>query len=251
VKSFDAKGNPVGTVPAANVQWSVDLLQGTVGADGTFVAGSAGSAGFVKATLNGVTGQARVRVIPPLPWNYTFDGDKAAMPWWTSNAKGTIGTVDGDSVLVRPRDDTVGRRTRFIMGKPDWSGYTIEADVRGVEMRRQRGDIGLINQRYVMVLFGNGQKIELHPWQAADEMTVKVPYEWKVDTWYHMKLRVDNQTNGTTLVRGKVWPTGQPEPEAWTVQKTDTIPHRVGAPGLYGDGISDVQWNNLKVYKNQ
>jgi len=251
VKSFDAKGNPVGTVPAANVQWSVDLLQGTVGADGTFVAGSAGSAGFVKATLNGVTGQARVRVIPPLPWNYTFDGDKAAMPWWTSNAKGTIGTVDGDSVLVRPRDDTVGRRTRFIMGKPDWSGYTIEADVRGVEMRRQRGDIGLINQRYVMVLFGNGQKIELHPWQAADEMTVKVPYEWKVDTWYHMKLRVDNQTNGTTLVRGKVWPTGQPEPEAWTIQKTDTIPHRVGAPGLYGDGISDVQWNNLKVYKNQ
>jgi hypothetical protein len=66
-----------------------------------------------------------------------------------------------------------------------------------------------------------------------------------------MKLRVDNQADGTTLVRGKVWLTGQPEPAAWTIQKTDTIPHRAGAPGLYGDGISDVQWNNLKVYKNQ
>ena len=32
----------------------------------------------------------------------------------------------------------------------------------------------LINQRYVLVLFGNGQKLELQPWQAADEMTVRV-----------------------------------------------------------------------------
>jgi hypothetical protein len=62
----------------------------------------------------------------------------------------------------------VGRRARVIIGRPTWSSYTIEADVRGVEMRRQRGDIGLINQRYVMVLFGNAQKLELHPWQAAD-----------------------------------------------------------------------------------
>ena len=76
---------------------------------------------------------------------------------------------------------------------------------------RQRGDVGLINQRYSMVLFGNGQKIELHPWQAADEMTVKVPFEWAADTWYHMKLTAQNQTDGTTLVRGKVWKTGTPE----------------------------------------
>jgi outer membrane protein assembly factor BamB len=256
VTLFDAKGQYISDFTSANpapaVQWSVDQLQGTVGADGTFTASaSGGSAGFVKATVNGVTGQARVRVIPPLPWTYTFDADKSPMPWWTANLKTTIGAVNGDGVLVRPRDDTVGRRARIIMGKPDWSGYTIEADVRGVEMRRQRGDIGLINQRYVMVLFGNSQKIELHPWQAADEMTVRVPFEWNVDTWYRMKLRVDNQPNGTTLVRGKVWPTGQPEPAAWTIQKTDTIPHLVGAPGLYGDGISDVQWNNLRVYKNQ
>jgi len=78
-----------------------------------------------------------------------------------------------------------------------------------------------------------------------------VPFEWSVDTWYRMKLRVDNQPDGTTLVRGKVWPSSAPEYPAWTIQKIDTIPHRVGAPGLYGDGISDVQWNNLKVYKNQ
>ena len=173
------------------------------------------------------------------------------MPWWTANSKTTVGTADNAGTLVRPRDETVGRRAKVFMGRPEWSNYTVEVDVRGVEQRRQRGDIGLINQRYGLVLFGNAQKLELHPWQAADEMTVRVPFEWAPNTWYRMKLRVDSQANGTTLVRGKVWPVGQPEPAAWTIQKTDRIPHVKGSPGVYGDGISDVMFDNLRVYKNQ
>ena len=66
-----------------------------------------------------------------------------------------------------------------------------------------------------------------------------------------MKLRVDHLPNGTARVRGKVWPTSDPEPAAWTVEKIDTIPHKMGSPGLYGDGISDVYFDNFKVYKNQ
>jgi hypothetical protein len=138
------------------------------------------------------------------------------------------------------------------MGRPEWSNYTIEADVRGVESRRQRGDVGLINQRYVLVLFGNTQKLELHPWQAADEMTVRIePLEWAVNTWYRMKLRVENQANGVTLVQGKVWPRDQPEPAAWTISKSDRIGHRQGAPGIYADGISDVFFDNIRVYPNK
>ena len=57
--------------------------------------------------------------------------------------------------------------------------YTVEVDVRGREQRRQRGDVGVITQRYGLVLFGNGQKLELQPWQAADEMTVRVPFAWE------------------------------------------------------------------------
>jgi len=98
------------------------------------------------------------------------------------------------------------------------------------------------------VLFGNAQKLELHPWQAADEMTVRVPFEWAPNAWYRMKLTVENQSGGTALVRGKIWPVGQPEPAAWTIQKTDTIGHVMGAPGLYADGISDVHFDNLRVY---
>ena len=60
-----------------------------------------------------------------------------------------------------------------------------------------------------------------------------------------------HQPNGSALVRGKVWKTGEPEPAAWTIEKTDTIPHREGSPGLYGDGISEVYFDNLRVYKNQ
>jgi hypothetical protein len=260
IRLFDLQGNPVGDQPASSAQWSVDQVGGSIGPDGVYTAPvtsgapgalAGGSAGFIRATVGGVTGQARVRVIPPLPWTYDFNTDKATAPWWNANLKAQIKDLDGSGVLVRPRDDTVGRRARLIMGKPDWANLTVEADVRGVEMRRQRGDVGLINQRYSMVLFGNGQKLELHPWQAADEMTVKVDYEWAVDTWYHMKLTVQNQADGTTLVRGKVWKTGTAEPAAWTIEKRDTIGHKMGSPGVYGDGISDVFVDNLKVYKNQ
>jgi outer membrane protein assembly factor BamB len=252
IKLFDAKGNFVRSAPASSAQWTLDQLGGSIGADGVYASpASSGSAGFVKATVGDLTGQARVRVIPALPWTYDFNADKAPMPWWTANLKSRIGAVDAEGVLVRPRDETVGRRAAILMGRPDWANLTVEADVRGVEMRRQRGDAGLINQRYKMVLFGNTQEIELHPWVAADEMTVKVPFEWAVNTWYRMKLRVENRADGTTLVQGKVWPTGRTEPGAWTIQKVDRIPHRKGAPGIYADGISDVMFDNLRVYRNQ
>ncbi len=252
VKLFDAKGQFIREARAGEVQWATDQLAGTVGADGKYVAPADGAAGYVKATVGTLTGQARVRVIPPLPWSFDFDGIKAAPAWWTSNLKALPRELDGSGVLVRPRDDTVGRRTKLMMGRPEWSDYTVESDVRGLEMRRQRGDVGLINQRYVLMLFGNNQKLELQPWQAANEMTVSVPnVTWELNTWYRMKLRVQNRPDGTTLAQGKVWKRDQPEPAKWMIEKIDRIPHRAGAPGLYGDGISDVFFDNFKVYKNQ
>jgi hypothetical protein len=255
LKLFDATGALVREEPAARATWTVDQVRGAVDAKGVFTGGDLSSAGFVKATVGGVTGQARVRVIAPLPWSLDFDDPASEAPpaWWVG-APGKLfrRTVDGvGNVLVRPRDETVGRRARVLVGPADWSGYTVEIDARRREQRRQRGDVGIINQRYGLVLFGNGQKLELHPWQAADEMTVRVPFAWDADTWYRLKLRVDNQPDGTALVRGKVWKTDDPEPPAWTIEKTDTIPHRTGSPGIYGDGISDIYFDNLKVYTNQ
>jgi len=255
LRLFDAKGILVREEQASAATWAAEQVKGAMDAKGVFTAGDGNSAGFLKATVGGVTGQARIRVVAPLPWTLDFEnpGSEAPPAWWVgAPTKVFQRTVEGlGSVLVRPRDETVGRRAKVLIGPPTWSGYTVEVDVRGREQRRQRGDAGVINQRYALVLFGNGQKLELHPWQAADEMTVRMPFTWDVDTWYRMKLRVDNQSNGTTLVRGKVWKTGDPEPSAWTIEKTDPIPHREGSPGLYGDGISEVYFDNLKVYKNQ
>ena len=251
---FDAKGNFIREEPAAT--WSVDQLSGTVDAKGVYTAAKSGStAGFVKATVGGLTGQARVRVIEAPPWTFDFENATAEAPpaWWVgAPTKVFQRTVEGvGKVLVRPRDETVGRRAKVFFGQPNMAGFTVEADVRGREQRRQRGDVGLINERYGLVLFGNGQKLELHPWQAADEMTERVDFKWDADKWYRMKLRVDHQKDGTARVRGKVWAADAAEPDAWTIEKIDRIPHVMGSPGIYADGISDVYFDNVKVYRNQ
>lgn len=250
---FDAKGNFIREEPAA--QWAVDQAAGSIDAKGVFTAAKSGStAGFIKATVGGVTGQGRVRVIETPPWSFDFEKPASEQPpaWWVGGpGKVFQRAVEGvGNVLIRPRDDTVGRRAKVFVGPPDMSGVTIEADVRGREQRRQRGDVGLLNERYGLVLFGNSQKLELHPWQAADEMTARVEFKWDADKWYRMKLRVDHE-KGVARVRGKVWPADGAEPEAWTIEKIDKIPHVMGSPGIYADGISDVYFDNVKVYKNQ
>ncbi|HUF48416.1 MAG TPA: PQQ-binding-like beta-propeller repeat protein [Vicinamibacterales bacterium] len=250
VKLFDGNGVFVRDAAATEIQWSVEQLPGAVGANGRYTAAAGGAAGYVRATVGGVTGQARLRVLPALPLNYDFESLTATPAWWTANLKMQVTDFEGGKVLLRPRDETVGRRARLIIGRGEWTNYTVEADVHGVVARRQRGDPGLINQRYVMVLFGNGQRVELHPWQAADEMTVRVPFAWDADTWYRMKLRVEPRADGTTLVQGKVWKRDDAEPAAWTIEKIDSVPHRHGAPGLYGDGISNLYFDNLRVYAN-
>ena len=83
-----------------------------------------------------MTGQARVRVIPNVPWTFDFEYAASAAPptWWTG-APGKVfqRTVEGvGKVLVRPRDETVGRRAKVILGPANLKGYTIDlpADVQ-------------------------------------------------------------------------------------------------------------------------
>ena len=102
---FDAKGNFIREEPAA--QWTVEQLTGAVDAKGTYTAAKTGStAGVVKATVGGISGTARVRVIEPLPWSWDFDGATAeAPPAWWMGAPGKVfqRTVDGaGKVLMRP-----------------------------------------------------------------------------------------------------------------------------------------------------
>jgi hypothetical protein len=55
-------------------------------------------------------------------------------------------------------------------------------------------------------------------------MTVRVDkVAWDVNVWYHMKLRVENRTDGTTGA-GQGLEARRSEPAAWTIQKVDRIP---------------------------
>jgi outer membrane protein assembly factor BamB len=253
LRAYDKAGR---LVQAGAVAWSVEQLGGTVGADGTYVApaGDAAEAGVVKATLGALAGTARVRVIPPLPWSFDFEsytGEAPPRHWIHATGRFTVRDLGGSKGLFRAADSSVARRVRTYMGSASWSDYTIEADVKAMERRRQMGDVGIIGQRYVLVLFGNSQRIELHPWQAADEMTVRAPFQWKPDTWYRLKLRVENLANGMTRVQGKAWPAGEQEPPSWTIAKMDGIGHREGSPGLYSDAGSDIMFDNIRVYPNR
>jgi hypothetical protein len=78
-----------------------------------------------------------------------------------------------------------------------------------------------------------------------------VPYSWKADTWYHLKLRVENLPDGSVQARGKVWPTGGAEPAQWMIDKTDPIGNRQGAPGLFVDAEFGAYLDNLKITANQ
>jgi hypothetical protein len=112
------------------------------------------------------------------------------------------------------------------------------------------GDAGVVAQRYNLVLFGNHQRLELQSWQPETERTKSVPFQWKGDTWYRLKLRVE-PVNGKVVARGKAWLASEPEPEKWMLERTDEFPNAHGSPGLYADAPFEISFDNVKVTPNR
>ncbi|HET9478459.1 MAG TPA: PQQ-binding-like beta-propeller repeat protein [Pyrinomonadaceae bacterium] len=250
---FDAQGNFIREETSA--QWSLDQLKGTI-ANGQFTAaGDTAQAGLVKATVNNISGTARVRIFPPLPWSENFDAiapNTLPPTWVNTTMKFAVRDQNGNKVLAKLTEgSSLLSRARAYMGPSDWSNYTVEADVSATTKRRQRGDAGVIAQRYVLSLYGNSQMLHLEPWQPETQRTVTKPYAWKPDTWYRLKLQVENLPDGKTRARGKVWPAGEAEPAAWMIERIDPIPNRQGAPGIFGNGLAELYFDNIKVYANK
>jgi len=251
---FDAKGRFLREEPAA--MWSLQGLTGTVNAGSLTIAGQPlEQAGLIKATVGGLTGEARARVTHPLPWDETFESyaDAAVPPGWVNATAGkfSVTTLDGQKVLQKAPDNTIFKRVRAFIGSPELSNYTFEADVRSNTRRRQMADLGITAQRYSLVLYGNSEELKLEPWTPEVQRTVTVKFPWKADTWYHLKLRVENLADGKVRARGKVWPTGEAEPAQWTIDKTDPIGNRKGAPGFIADAEFGAYFDNLKLMANQ
>jgi outer membrane protein assembly factor BamB len=255
VRSFDAQGRFLRDETGAT--WALTGLKGTVAPDGTFTPdpGTVEQAGTIKATVGSLSGEARARIVRPLPWTETFESmaDGSVPPGWVSVTTGrmAVGTLDGQKVLVKPPDETIFKRFRAFVGPVDLSNYTVEADVRGTTRRRQMANMGVTAQRYSLVIYGNTQEMKIEPWEPETTRSVHVPFEWKADTWYHLKLRVENMPDGKVRARGKAWPTGSAEPAAWMIEKIDPIGNRKGAPGFFVDAEFGGYVDNIKVTPNQ
>jgi outer membrane protein assembly factor BamB len=249
---FDDKGR---FLREEKANWSPEGVKGTFNGNAFTVSNDpADQAGLIKGTVGSLTGEARARVVRSLPWKETFDSyaDAAVPAGWINAVAGklTVTTLDGQKVLQKAPDNTIFKRIRAFIGPTDLSNYTFEADVRVGEQRRQMGDIGITVQRYSLVLYGNAQKLKLEPWEPETVRTVTTPFSWKPNTWYRLKLRVENLADGKVRARGKAWPVGSPEPAEWQIDKTDSIGNREGAPGLFIDAQFGAQMDNFSLIPN-
>jgi hypothetical protein len=238
----------------AGLEYKLDGLKGTINQD-LFVADPANlaQAGYIRAMFSGISGMARVRVVPPLPWSEDFDSIPAGQVpkhWTNTTGKYVVREVEGKKVLVKLADNAFTKRARVFMGPGTWSNYTVECDVSATERRRQMGDAGIVAQRYQLALFGNHQRLELQSWQPETERTALTEFAWKKDTWYRLKLEVSNLPDGRVRARGKAWPVGEAEPDKWLLERVDPIGNKEGAPGIYADAPFEVFFDNFKVAAN-
>jgi outer membrane protein assembly factor BamB len=243
-------------------------LDGTV-KDGVLTVSpkKASQAGYVIAKAGTLTGKARVRVAPTLPYTQDFSHipDGAVPGGWVNTAgKFKVVTLkDGEKVLAKV--NTIGSpliyRGNAYIGMPDLHDYTIESDVMGTTVvqnvvvggQKQQlnvlPDMGVVANRYTLYLSGGIQKLRLNSWSALPRVDRTIQFNWKSDTWYRLKLTVEVK-GGKGIIKGKCWERGKTEPAGWSIELTDDYPNTEGAPALYGyaQGIPDNGGPGTGVY---
>ncbi len=257
-RSIDANGFSVEPIAdSKSLQWVSYIpptarvkstMKASFNAEGQLVAGNetTPSAGAFEATLGPLKGYIRGRVLPYLPLHQDFESftlsetnaaEGAAfayppLPWIGARFKFEIREKDGSKVLAKTIDNKFFQRATVFMGAPDAKNYTIEADVMSEGNRRKMSEVGVINQRYAIVLKGNEQKLEVN--SNLERLRVSEDFKWQPNVWYRLKARVDVAPDGTGMVRAKAWKKEEPEPAKWTMEVTHKTAHQSGSPGLFG-----------------
>lgn len=226
---------------------------GSVDAKGNFKAAADGGhkVAQVTATLGEMKSIARARVIPGLPWKFDFN-DKQVPPTWIGAAyRHQPKEFDGESMLVKISTIPKGVRSQSWMGWPRLHDYTVQADLFAPVQEDRRPDMGMINQRYTLDLMAKNQ-LQIRSWTPRLELRFAktVEFPWKAGQWYVMKFSSQNNDQGVTL-RGKVWPRGEAEPQAWSIEATDATPNKQGSPGLFGNAsVAEFYIDNVSVTSN-
>jgi outer membrane protein assembly factor BamB len=252
--------------PTAKVRAAI---KGEFNSQGQFVAASdpMPSAGAFEADYNGLKGYFRGRVLPGLPIKQDFEAFQLSetttnnveppthfayppLPWIGARFKFDVREKDGNKCLVKTIDNRFFQRATVFMGDPGLKNYTIEADVMSEGNKRKMSDVGLINQRYKVVLKGNEKKLEI---SSNDELfRFGKEFNWSPNMWYRLKARVDVAPDGSGVVRAKAWPKTEPEPASWTFETPHAHAHQTGCPGLFGFSPQDmrVYIDNIAVTAN-
>lgn len=71
----------------------------------------------------------------------------------------------------------------------------------------------------------------------GDEVRQSVAYEWKDESWTSLRVQV-RKAAAEWVVEGKAWPTGTPEPAAWTITFATKDEPPAGRPGIWGSPFS-------------
>jgi hypothetical protein len=204
------------------------------------------------------------------------------LPWIGMRYRHVVREVDGSKCLVKVTTIPKGTRSQGWIGPIDLHDYSIQADFRAAETgvggpgdpatpsastdsdadaftkafgtaaaleKARMPDMGLIASRYTLDLMGAAQQLQLRSWppQVATHFSKTVPFAWEAGRWYSLKLLATRQGTAAVL-RGKVWPRGEPEPAAWTIEAIHEAGNLQGSPGFFGNAKdSEVYIDNVSV----
>ncbi len=264
VRSLDANGLTVQeSIPQNEVKWASYIpptarvkaaLKAAFNEEGELVAAPEQvlSAGAFEASVGPLKGYIRGRVIAGLPYKQDFESFTLSetnaegtafayppLPWIGARFKFDVRDKDGNKVMAKTTDNRFFQRATVFIGTPDMSCYTVQADVMSEGNRRKMSEVGIINQRYLIVLKGNEQKLEVNSNQ--ERLREGRDFKWAPNVWYRLKARVDREADGSARVRAKVWKREDAEPAEWTIQVEHRTGHANGSPGLFAFSPQDMR----------
>ncbi len=275
VRSLDANGFTVADLTdPSEVHWASFIpptakvkstMKASFNATGQLVSDSDSvpSAGAFMAQAGPLKGFIRGRILPYLPISQDFekfnltetnatDGalfSYPPLPWIGARFKFEIRDLDGNKVLAKTMDNPFFQRGTVFIGDPSTKNYTIEADIMSEGNKRLMSEVGLVNQRYYVVLKGASKKLEVN--SNLELFRHDVDFDAQPNTWYHLKSRVDVAADGSGVIRAKIWKKGDPEPDAWTIEVPHAHAHESGSPGLFAFAPQKrVYIDNVKVTPN-
>ena len=205
------------------------------------------------------------------------------LPWIGMRYRHVVRDVAGSKCLVKVTTIPKGTRSQGWIGPIGLHDYSVQADFRaqetGVEKpgspasdtpkssgsdadaftkkfgnpaaleKARMPDMGLVAQRYTLDLMGASQQLQLRSWppQVATYFSKTIPFAWEAGRWYTMKLEARTK-DGSAVLRGKVWPRGEKEPEAWTIEGVHAAGNLQGSPGFFGNSKdSEISIDNVSV----